>query len=117
MIDVQRVSAFKLPALAKHLTGMFGNHQHRGHAQGMRHHKITRQVFEHRCLLGIDTVRLEKPVIGLRRRLGLELGRDDVEHAIEVTVELEPRQNGIGVSPRAVGQDQLAPWQVFDRRP
>jgi hypothetical protein len=67
---------------------MFGHHQHGGHAKGMRHREVAREVLEHRSLSGVDTVELEKAVIGLGRRLGLEIGRDDVEHVIEVAVEL-----------------------------
>src|SRR5215471_15847252 len=34
VIDVRRVATFELPAFAKHLAGMFGHHQHSGHAEG-----------------------------------------------------------------------------------
>src|SRR5262245_53570640 len=115
VIDMRRVAAFKLPAFAKYFAGVLGHDQYGGHAERMWHHEITGQVFEHRRLARVDIVRLEKAVIRLRRRFRFELGRDDVEHVIEVAVELETRQDGIGMSARAVGQDQLAPGQSLDR--
>src|SRR5262249_53374003 len=66
VIDMRRVAPFELPVLAKYFARGFGHHQHGGHAQGMRHHKIARQVFEHRALPRIDSVRAEETIISLR---------------------------------------------------
>src|SRR5262245_56233143 len=116
VVDMGRVAPLELPALAEDLAGVLRHHQHRGHAESVRHRKVAREVLEHRRLPGIDAVRSEEAVVGLRRGLGLELGRDDVEHVLEMAFELKPREHRVGVAARAVGQDQLAPRQALDRR-
>src|SRR5207247_11283954 len=56
VIDVRRVAAFELPAFAKHLAGMFGHHQHGGHAEGLRHREVAGQVLPPSCVCGGVTV-------------------------------------------------------------
>ena len=56
----------------------------------MRRFEVARQILEHRGLCRIDAVAREEAVIGLRQRLRLELGGDDVEHVLEMLVDLEP---------------------------
>ena len=51
-------------------------------------------------------------LIGLRRGFRLEIGGDDVEHAVEMSDEAEPRQHRIDMVDRTVGQDQLAAGQL-----
>ena len=63
-----------------------------------------------------NAVRGEKAVIGLRRRLRLELGGDDIEHILETLMHGKPPHHRIGVFARAVGEDQLAAGQLFQRR-
>ena len=58
---------------------------------------------------------IEEFLIGLRRRLRLQLGGDDVEHRLEMLPDAEPRQHRVDVIGRAVGQDQLAAGQLRDR--
>ena len=91
------------------------HHQHRGHAERVRHLEIARQVLEHRGLVRIDAVLVQEAVIDLRQRLGIEIGGGDVEHVLEVVVDLEPLHHRVGVLAGAVGQDQLAARQAFDR--
>ena len=59
---------------------------------------------------------VEEFPVGLRRRLWLEFGGDDVEHRLEMLADAEPLQHRTGMVGRAVGQDQLAPRQFCDRR-
>ena len=54
------------------------------HAELMRHHEVAREILEHCRARRIDAVQVEEALIGLRRRFGLELGGDDVEHRIEM---------------------------------
>ena len=56
-------------------------------------------------------------VVGLRRRLRLQFGGDDVEHRLEMLGDAEPRQHRAGMVGRAVGQDQLAAGKFCDRSP
>src|SRR5215467_10128816 len=84
VIDMRVVAAFELPALAEHLARVLRHDQHRGHAERVWHREVARQVLEHGRAGGIDAVRLEEALIGLCRRLRLELGCDDVEHVIEM---------------------------------
>ena len=58
----------------------------------------------------------EKAVVHMRHRFGIEIGSGNVEHIIEVVADFEPRHHGFGVLAGAVGHDQLAPGQLFDRR-
>ena len=116
MIDVGRVASGKLPVFAKHLARVLRDHQHSGHAERVGYREIAGEILEHRGLCRIDGMRREKTIVGLRRRLGLELGRHDVEYVLEMTVELQPRQHGIRMTAGAVGQDQLAPGKRLDRR-
>ena len=41
----------------------------------------------------------KESLIGLRRRFGLELGGDDVEHRIEMPHKAQPLQHGIDMNP------------------
>ena len=61
-------------------------------------------------------MQFEETVVGLRQRLRLELGRDDVEHVLEMRVDVEPPHHGVGVRAGAVGEDQLAAGQFLDGR-
>jgi hypothetical protein len=61
-------------------------------------------------------MRAKEFLIGLRRRLRLELGGDDVEHRLEMRSDAEPLQYLVGMVGRAVGQDQLASGKSCDRR-
>ena len=56
-------------------------------------------------------------VVGLRRRLRLQFGGDDVEHRLEMRSQTEPFQHRAGMVGRAIGQDQLAAGKSCDRRP
>ena len=81
----------------------------------MRHREVAREILEHRRFAGVDVVQLEKAVVGPWCGFRLELGRDDVEHVLEVPVEAEPRQHRIGVAAGAVGEDELAAGELLDR--
>ncbi len=116
MIDMGGVAAFQFPVLAHDLPGAVRHHQHRGHAELMRHHEVARQILEHRRRSGVDPMKPEEFLIGLRCRLRFKLGGDDIEHRLEVGADAEPRQNLVGMVGRAVGQDQLAPGQFCDRQ-
>ena len=63
-----------------------------------------------------DAVDGQEFLVGLRRRLWLEFGGDDVEHVLEMLSEAEPRQHGVGMAARAVGEDQLAARKTFERQ-
>src|SRR5208337_1694943 len=98
VIDVRRVASFEFPALAEHLARMLRHHEDRGHAERVRHREVAGKILEHGGSPGIDIEELEKAVIGGRRRLWLELRRDDVEHILEMMVELEPGENCVGMA-------------------
>src|SRR4051794_32871592 len=115
MVNVRVVATFELPGLAEYLARVLRHDQHGGHAKRMRHRKIASEVLEHGGAFGIDAVRLEEALIGLRRRLRLKLGRDDVEHVIEVPFELKPCEHLFGMVPGAVGEDQLSSFKILDR--
>ena len=74
----------------------------------MRHLEIARQILEHGGAFGIDAVAGEEAVVHLRQRLGIEVGGGDVEHVLEVLVDLEPLHHRVGVLAGAVGEDELA---------
>ena len=57
----------------------------------------------------------EEAVIGLRRRLRLEFGGDDVEHVFKVMPDGEPLHHRVGMLLGAVGEDELAARQLLDR--
>ena len=77
--------------------------------------EVSRQVLEHRSLGRVDAMLFQEAVIDLRQRLGIEVGGGDVEHVLEVMVDLEPLHHRIGMRARAVGEDELAARQLFDR--
>src|ERR1700722_10729616 len=81
----------------------------------MRDHEVARQILKHRRPGWIDGVIPQEFAIGPWRRLGFEIGGDDVEHRLEVLFNPKPRQNRAGMVGRAIGQDQLAPGQFGDR--
>ena len=97
VIHVRGVAAFHFPGFAQHFTRAFRHHQNGGHAERMRHGEIARQILEHRGALRVDTVSFEEFVVGLRQRLRLEIGRDDVEHVLEFFMDFEPPRHGLGV--------------------
>ncbi len=115
MIDMRVVAAFDFPVLADHRLGAVGHHQHRDHAERMRRREVARQILEHRRLGRIDAVLLEKAFVGLGRRLRLQLGGDDVEHVLEMLMHVEAAHHRVGVLAGAVGEDQLAAGQLFQR--
>ena len=77
--------------------------------------EIARQVLEHRGLARIDAVLVQEAVIDLRQRLGIEVGGGDVEHVLEMVVDVQPLHHRLGVLARAVGEDELAARQLLDR--
>jgi hypothetical protein len=81
----------------------------------VRNGKISRQILEHCGGCSLDLQRLEKAIIGLRRRLWFELRCDDIEHVLEVPLHPEPSEHRFGVAARAVGQDDLATWKLLYR--
>ena len=81
----------------------------------MRHHQVAGEVLEHRRACRIDVVKRQEAPIGLRRGLRLELCGDDVEDAVEMRGDGEPRQHCLDVIGRAISQDQLAAFQPRDR--
>ena len=83
----------------------------------MRNGEVAREILEHGGAGRIDRVRGEESFVGLRLRLGLELGGDDVEYAVEMPVDGEPLHHLVGVLAGAVGQDQLAAPELLDRGP
>jgi len=114
VVDVGRVATLHLPVLADDFAGAVRNHQHGGHAEVVRHHEIARQILEHRRAGGVDPMQVEETLVGLRRRLRLQFGGDDVEHRLEMLREAEPRQHLAGMIGRAVGEDQFAAGQAGD---
>src|SRR5207248_2020492 len=81
----------------------------------VRHGEVAREVLEHRGLPGVDAVHRQKSIVGLRRRLGLELGRDDVEYIIEMVRQTKPPQHSGNVAACAVGEDEFAAGKLFNR--
>ncbi len=81
----------------------------------MRNGEVAREILEHGGAGRIDRVRGEESFVGLRLRLGLELGGDDVEYAVEMPMNGEPLHHLVGVLAGAVGQDQLAAAELLDR--
>ena len=65
--------------------------------------------------LRIDAVLVEEAVVDLRQRLRIEVGGGDVEHVLEMPVDVEPLHHRLGVLAGAVGEDQLAAGQPLDR--
>jgi hypothetical protein len=59
----------------------------------------------------------QKFVVGLRRRLWLQFGGDDVEHRLKMLLDAEPFQHRTSMIGGAVGQDQLAAGKFCDCRP
>ena len=115
VIHMRVFAALQLPLLAEDLAGAFRHHQHRGHAERMRDAEIAGEILEHRGLARIDVVAREEAVIGLRRGLRLELGRDDVEYVLEMVTDGETLHHGVGMLARAVGENELAARQFLDR--
>src|SRR5689334_11492981 len=85
VIDMGGTAALQLPVLPHHLFRAVRYDQHCRHAELVRDDEVARQILEHRRLRGIDVMQFQKSLIGLRRGLGLELGRDDIEHPIEMS--------------------------------
>ena len=119
MIDMRRIAAGNFPALAQAFAerlDMRGrHHQHRRHAHRVRHFEIAREVLEHRGALRHDVMQPSKLFVGLARRLRFEIGGDDVERVLEMAMQFQPRDDGVGVLSRTVGQDELAARQFLDR--
>src|SRR5262245_31204015 len=75
------------------MLGMVGQavHQNGGHPERMRRLKIVRQVIEHRCLTWNDAARAHEALIGLARRLGVDVfQRMNVEDIGESAINAEP---------------------------
>src|SRR5579862_9016336 len=66
MIDVRSLAAGELPFLAQYHAGAFRHHQHRRHAERMRHFEIAGEVFEDRSAPGIDLVMGEEALVDIR---------------------------------------------------
>ena len=115
MIDVGRVAPFQFPGFAKNVSLPFRHHQHGRHAERVRRFEVARQILEHGGLGGIDVVPGEESLVDLRQRLGIEIGGGDVEHVLEMVVDFEPLHHRVGVLARAVGEDELAARQLFER--
>ena len=111
-----RVAAGELPVLAQHHAGALRHHQHRGHAERMRHFEIAGEVLEDRGLVRIDVVAGEEALVDHRLRLRLELGRPDVEHVVEMMFDFEPAQYRVGMLAGAVGENELAAGELRDGR-
>ena len=94
---------------------MLRHDEHGRHAERVRHGEVAREVLEHRGLPGVDAVHRQKSIVGLRRRLGLELGRDDVEYIIEMVRQTKPPQHSGNVAACAVGEDEFAAGKLFNR--
>ena len=98
MIDVRRVAAFELPAFAERSRAVAGGTTSTvvmPSACGTSRLRARSSNIAARCRL--DAVLLEEAVIDLRQRLGLELGGDDVEHVLEMLVDLEPLHHRVGM--------------------
>ncbi len=116
MVDMRLVAAAQFPIFAKHFALAFRHHQHGCHAERMRRFQIARQVLEHGRLGRIDLMQRQETLVGLQRRLRLELGSDDVEHVLKMLVDLQPPHHRVGMLARAVGEDELAAGQFLERR-
>src|SRR4051812_43506610 len=115
VIDVGGLAALQLPALAKHFTCGRRHHQHGGHAKPVGHAQVPRQVLEHCGLARIDAMLFEEAVIDLWERFRIEVGRGDVEHVLEMMVDLQPLHHGFRMLAGAVGEDQLPARKLLDR--
>src|SRR5712675_2069700 len=60
MIDMGRAAALQLPVFADHFLAAVGHHQHRGHAEFVRHHEVAGEVLEHRRTRRLDVVEIQK---------------------------------------------------------
>ena len=58
----------------------------------------------------------QEAVVGLRQRLGFKLTGHDIEHILEMVLDREPLHDGVGMRPGAVGEDELAAGELFQRR-
>lgn len=116
MIDVGCIAPFQLPGLAKNVTLPFRHDQHGRHAEGVRRFQIARQILEHGSLGRIDAMAGKESLVDLRQRFGIEIGRCNVEHVFEMVVNVELLHHRVGVLARSVGEDELAPRQLFQRR-
>src|SRR5262249_43083702 len=115
VIHVRGITSLELPILAEYLTGAFRNHQYRGHPQRVRYCEIACEILEHGRTFGVDAMRCQESFIGLRRSLRLKVGCHDVEDILEMPVDGEPLNNGIGVLACAVGQYELSSDNLFQR--
>jgi hypothetical protein len=82
----------------------------------VRYFEVAGEVLEYRRFPRIDAVAPKEAIVDLRPRFGLEVGRGNVEHVVEVLLDLEPAHHRLGVPARAVGEDELAAGQACDRR-
>ena len=112
--DADGVGDCSVAGLAVIEASGLGRHQGRGHAFGLRHGEVSRQVLEHRRRSGIDPTSLEKSVIGGLGRFWRQLRRDYVERILEQPIETELPCGEDRMVSRAVGEDQLSPGQPFD---
>ena len=103
---VVRVAVIRAPGLARD--------ERSRHAFGLRHGEVSRQVFEHRRLPGIDLASLENDVVGRFGRFWRQPRRDNVESILEKPIEAELARGEHRVVSRTVGEDQLAPRQPRD---
>ena len=110
-----RVAPFEFPSLAYHFAVPLWNHKDRCHAERVRYFEVPRQVLKHRRSFRIDVVMLQEALVHLRQRFGVEIGRCDVEHVLEMPVDFEPSHHSISVLARSIGQDQLAARQALER--
>ena len=57
----------------------------------------------------------QEAVVDLGQRLGVEVGGGDVEHVLEMVVDLQTPHHRLGVFAGSVGEDQLATGQPLQR--
>src|SRR6202012_5362631 len=97
MIDRGVAAALQLPILAHDFPGAVRHDEYRGHAELVRDHEIARQILEHRGPGWINGMTSKELVVGLRRRLRLEFGCNDVEHRLEMFADAEPLEDRAGM--------------------
>src|SRR5262245_25569263 len=116
MIDVWRIPSLQLPVFAKNLALPFRHYEHGRHSQSMRCFKIAREILEHCGFCRIDAVPREEALIDLWKRLGVKIRRGNVEHVLEVTINLEFLHDCSSVLACAIRKNELAAGKIFQSR-
>ena len=100
VVDMRLAHRLLLEGLAERIEGR-RDHQHRGHADVVRHDEVAGDVLEQGRPARVDPVALQEALVGGALGLGDEIGVGDVEHVLEMVEDAElgaPRSRRAGAS-------------------